>query len=147
MPDFKHVLVPTDFSESSRAALDMAVDLATRYGAALTIVHTCEIPAYAYTPIGAVPIDLLTPVQEAARRALEAMLDGLRSRVPTAQAVLRLGAPAEEILAAAADARADLIVMATHGRRGFSHLLLGSVAERVVRTSSIPVLTVRHRAV
>ncbi len=146
MFEIKHVLVPIDFGESSGAALDVAVELAKSFRASLTLVHTCEIPTYGYTALGAAPIDLLTPVQDAARRQLEGALAALRLRFADARATLRLGIPVDEILAVAADMHADLIVMGTHGRRGLSHFLIGSVAERVVRMSPVPVLTVRQRA-
>lgn len=144
MTEFKHVLVPVDFGDSSRAALDVAIDLAKRYGASLTLVHCCEIPAYGYNPLGPPVIDLLTPVQDAGRSLLEETLVELRPRFPGADAVLVTGLPADEILAAASERRADLIVMGTHGRRGLGHVFMGSVAERVVRTSPVPVLTVRR---
>ena len=99
---------------------------------------------YGYIPVGAPVVDLLTPVQDLASSLLEEALASLRAHFSSADASLRTGVPADEILAVAAEVRADLIVMGTHGRRGFSHLLMGSVAERVVRTSPIPVLTVRQ---
>ena len=146
MNEFKHVLVPVDFSESSARALDVAVDLAARYGASLTLVHACETPVYGYSPAGAIPFDYLTPLQDAAGRELREALAAIHARCPDARALLRSGVPADEILATAAERGADLIVMGTHGRRGIRHMLLGSVAERVVRASPVPVLTVRDRA-
>lgn len=143
MPAFTHILVATDFSEASRCALDLARRLARESGAALTIAHTCEMPAFGDL---AVPADLLTPVVENARSRAEELVGAIRDECPRVKAVVRVGAPWEQILAAAEEVRADLIVMGTHGRRGLAHALIGSVAERVIRLARIPVLTVASRA-
>jgi nucleotide-binding universal stress UspA family protein len=135
---FKHVLLATDFSDASSRALDLALAMA-RDGAELTIVHVCEVPAF--TELSGT-IDLVTSVSDAARARLEEHMGPIRKAFPAAKAVLEVGTAWEQILAAAAAARADVIVMGTHGRRGFAHALLGSVAERVVRLSPLPVLTV-----
>lgn len=140
MPSFVHILAPTDFSEASRDALDLARDMARDSGAILTVVHTCEVPVFGGL---AVPADLLTPLVDLARSKLDGLLATLRDACPRAKGMVRVGAPREQILAAADEIRADLIVMGTHGRRGITHALIGSVAERVVRMSRIPVLTVR----
>jgi nucleotide-binding universal stress UspA family protein len=141
---FKHILAPVDFGESSQQALDTAIELATRLGAKLTIVHCYEIPAYAYGGMTFVAADLLGPVQDAAREQLEKTLAEVKKRFPGATGLLRRGVPWSEILAAADETKADLVVMGTHGRRGVAHALLGSVAEKVVRTSPVAVLTVRR---
>ena len=140
---FKHILVPTDFGDSSNAALEVAVDLSKKYGASLTLLHTYEIPVYGYPGMLYAPIDLLTPIQESAQAQSDAALKSLRARVPEAQALLKFGVPAVEIQKAIEETHADLVVMGTHGRHGVSRALLGSVAERTVRLSQIPVLTVR----
>lgn len=139
---FKHVLVATDFSEASGLALELAASIARQAGATLTVVHACELPIY---PEAIPSADLLTPITAAAGKRLDAVVTGLRDRCPGALPLLRVGAAWEEILAAAAEVGADLVVVGTHGRRGLSHAVLGSVAERVVRLSPIPVLTVRGR--
>ena len=146
MATFKSILVPTDFSNHASHALQIAVGLVRDFGASITLLHVWEIPAYTYSEFAYAPVDLLTPVETAARLQLDDALAELRKQVPGATSILGRGYPAEEILLASAQAGADLIVMGTHGRRGLSHLLLGSVAERVVRTSSIPVLTARSPA-
>jgi len=138
---FKHIIVATDFDESARRALDLAVEIAQKFDAKLTLVHCWEVPSYSYGGALYVPADLVTPIEEAAQSQLNDALTELKKRVPEANAVLRAGPAAEEILAAATAANADLIVVGTHGRRGLSRALLGSVAERVVRTAHIPVLT------
>lgn len=143
MTAFKHILVPIDFGESSRRALDVAIDLAKSSEATLTLFHAFEIPALVYQGMMTAPVDLLTPVQEAAERQFDAELAALRARAPKATGTLVPGVPWQEILRAAKDHNVDLIVIGTHGRRGISRALLGSVAEKVVRLSPVPVLTVR----
>jgi nucleotide-binding universal stress UspA family protein len=143
---FKHLLVPTDFGDASLRAADLAVDMARAYQASLTLVHTCELPTYTYPGMAMSGTDLLTALEEAARRQLEQELERVRGSFPAAKAVLRTGVAWEEILATIDSVQADLVVMGTHGRRGVRHLLLGSVAEKIVRTSRVPVLTVRANA-
>jgi nucleotide-binding universal stress UspA family protein len=139
MSVFRHVLVATDLSDASTPAIDLAVSIARHGGAALTLVHACELPVF---PEGTPPVDYVTPLTAAAGRRLDALLAGLRDRCPDARRVLKVGPPWQEILAAAAENGADLVVVGTH-RRGLVHAVLGSVAERVVRLSPVPVLTVR----
>lgn len=97
--------------------------------------------AYPHAAVNFAPLQ--ASLLEAAGGALVAFADSMRDRFPEAKSVLRRGRPWEEILAAAADVEADLIVIGTHGRRGLSRALLGSVAEKVVRVSPVPVMTVR----
>jgi len=142
MSTFKHILVPLDWGEPSQRALDIAIDLARAFGAALDVVHVYEIPVYAYgdyIPAG----DLITPIEQAAREKLNKEITSIRQRMPDANATLRRGVPWREIVAVIEETHADLVVMGTHGRRGVSHFLLGSVAEKVVRMSPVPVLTIR----
>ncbi len=143
MKPFANILVPTDFGDSSLQATDMAVELAQRYGAKVTLMHAFEIPGYAYAGLTFSAVDLLTPVEQAAQRQLDVELESVRRRIPAVQAILRHGLPWQEILKVIDECHADLVVMGTHGRRGITHALLGSVAERVVRMSPVPVLTVR----
>ncbi len=143
MSPFRHVLVATDFSECSKVALDTAIELARRYSAALTLVHVFAIPVYPYMDVVPMAVDIETPAREAATEELRKALAAARTQLPTAVAVLKqAGAVWEQILAAAREVGADLIVLGTHGRTGVSHALIGSVAERVVRNSPVPVLTV-----
>ncbi len=141
---FRNILVATDLASdpASARAVDLAVDLATKLGATLTLVHVHEFPAVAQPHAAVNFAAFQASVLEAAGGALVALADSVRGRVPEAKAVLRRGRPWEEILAAADELRADLIVIGTHGRRGVSRALLGSVAEKVVRMSPLPVLTV-----
>jgi nucleotide-binding universal stress UspA family protein len=140
-----NILVPTDFGQSSQRALDLAIDLAKKFDAKLTLVHGFEIPVYAYVGLGTTIVDYLVPIEDAARRCLEDSLRELRAKLPTAEALFKQGAAWQQILNASQEIDADLIVMGTHGRQGLGHALIGSVAEKVVRLSPVPVLTVREQ--
>jgi nucleotide-binding universal stress UspA family protein len=144
MARFNHILVPVDFEDSSQEALNEAIELALASDAKLTLVHSWETP-YAYAGMLYVPVDLWTPVEQAAREQLESTLAGARKRLPRAEAILAKGPAAAEVLAVASRVKADLIVMGTHGRHGVGRVFLGSVAERVVRSSTVPVLTIRAK--
>jgi nucleotide-binding universal stress UspA family protein len=139
---FEHILVPFDFGKASERALDVAIDLAKAHGSRLTLLHVCEIPAYGYAgELSA--MDLLTPIIEAAEKRFRELLRGTQARCPGAEGAFKVGFASEEILAAVRDRACALVVMGTHGRRGIAHAVLGSVAEKVVRMSTVPVLTVR----
>jgi nucleotide-binding universal stress UspA family protein len=142
MTDFRKILVPIDFGPSSHAALEIALDLASKYGAALYVVHVYEFPAYAYTPT-APPI--MSAVQDAARTRFDEAMQRIAARKPDVKGFLREGAPCAEILAVREGVGAELIVMGTHGRTGVARALIGSVAEKVIRTSPVPVLTVHAK--
>jgi nucleotide-binding universal stress UspA family protein len=143
MSVFKHVLAATDFSEASNAAIELAIAISKESGAGLTLLHTVEVPVF---PEAIPPVDLITPLSDAAWARLGTLLTSVQARVPGARRLLKVGAAWEQILAAAGEINADLVVLGTHGRRGVSHALMGSVAERVVRLSNVPVLTVRSPA-
>jgi nucleotide-binding universal stress UspA family protein len=140
--DLKRILVPTDFGDAAGKALDVAVDLAKKYSASITLLHVYEIPVYPY-PGALVDFDFVTPIREAAQKELASAFDALKLRGVEARAELLYGVPWSAILEVAENGKADLIVIGTHGRRGVMHALLGSVAEKVVRLSPVPVLTVR----
>jgi nucleotide-binding universal stress UspA family protein len=148
MVSIKNILVATDFGEAADAALTYGRTLAGAFGATLHVLHVVD-PAYLAFPgveayAGMTP-DLQEQAEEAARIQLdERVLDSDGSGPPTRKALGRATVPAPAITQYATDERIDLIVMGTHGRRGVAHLLMGSVAERVVRTASCPVLTVHH---
>lgn len=134
------ILVPTDGSEAATAALDHAADLAAAHDADIHLLYVTESPAIAPTPTaGSVLDELERHGEEIVDEAAERLSGG--GRVHTAVAS---GSPHRAILDYAKSNDIDLVVMGTHGRTGLSHALLGSVAERVVRLSSVPVLTVRH---
>lgn len=145
---FTRILVPTDFSSHSAAALDYARGLARRFGAKVHLLHVVE-DQLVTGPFGAEfgvphPPGTLTVLLDEARAALEESLtdeDRLELHV-TGEAVV--GTVAKTIVRYAAENGFDLIVMGTHGRGGISHLVMGSVAEHVVRSAPCPVLTVRE---
>jgi nucleotide-binding universal stress UspA family protein len=142
---FRHILAPTDFSEYSKNAVASALEWAKTFGAKLTILHVVELPPY---PVeGYVPPNLSATFLKDLER--QASVD-LAQLVPEAEAagievarVVAVGTPYRTIIETAEADHVDLIIMATAGRTGFSHLVLGSIAERVVRTASCPVLTIR----
>jgi universal stress protein A len=149
MAMFKHILVPIDFSAPSDAALDYARTVATQFGGSLHLLHVAEDPyrafysAEVYVPeVEGLRDEILSDSLTRLKALLRASdLDNLH-----AKAEAMIGTPAATIVEYAAGRGIDLIVMGTHGRGGMSHLLLGSVAERVVRTAPCPVLTVRSVA-
>ena len=135
----KSILVPTDFSEPSDAALQYATNMAQAFGAQLYLMH---VP-------GKTGENLETnfPVsrfETAARERLGTFLSQEEIERLRPEYALRIGTPAEEIVRYADGRDVDLIIMGTHGRTGVAHLLMGSVAEQVVRTAPCPVLLVRH---
>lgn len=146
MMAFHHVLAPVDFEPYSQRALDTAIDLACAFEARLTLVHAWDIPAAGYSGRFAPTPSMWAALAKGARQTLDSTMEGVRKRVPLAEALLLQGSPATEILAAIEAAGADLVVLGTHGRHGLSRFLLGSVAEKVVRASPVPVLTVRSAA-
>lgn len=142
---FEQIFVPTDFSTHADAALAIAVGIAEKFRSRIVLVHACEPPTYAYMGLMTTTVDLVTPLHDAAREALASSLADLRARYANADSLLLFGVVAVELLAAIEKRKPDLVVMGTHGRTGMSHLLLGSVAERLVRTAPVPVLTVKGR--
>lgn len=145
MITLERILVPTDFSECSDAALRYGRALANAFGATLHVMHVVQDPytqpwaAEAFpAPLG----DLLDQWQEQARTRI-------MNSIPTSEhdhvvVTSIIGTPFNEIVGYAAQQRMDLIVIGTHGRGPLGHMLLGSVAEKVVRKAPCPVLTVRH---
>ncbi len=144
----KHILVATDFGDASDAALRYGRALARSFGSTLHVMNVAEnvftrgIGSDAYI---AVFPDLQRDVEEAARKQLDALLSDEDRKELSAKAVsVTSNTPAAAIVAYAREASIDLVVLGTHGRGAVAHLLMGSVAERVVRTAPCPVLTVRH---
>jgi nucleotide-binding universal stress UspA family protein len=146
MPNVTKVLVPVDFSEHSERALAYAVDLAKSFRAAVHLVHVYPVTAFAAPPLIPGPVVVGQFRDESQRVFDELMARVKRDYSSELTGTLSEGVPHVEILRCASDVHADMIVMGTHGRTGFEHLLLGSVAERVVRGSTVPVLTVPRGA-
>lgn len=144
--DIKKILVPTDFSANSERALDYANAMASRFGAAIHLLHVCEVPAMVTGSMDAYAIaytDWSQRLGDEAERELTRLQSKL-SGVPVSTEVL-FGNPARCIVTAANTNAADLIVMGTHGHGPVMHLMMGNVAERVVRMAPCPVMTVRER--
>lgn len=146
MPAPKEILVPVDYSDHSARAVRFGRDLATAFGARLHFVHVCPNPGIVAPPL--VPAPVITgQVREASQRGFDDFLATARRDLGVqVEGTLREGVPHTEILSLAEEIGADLIVLGTHGRTGLGHLLLGSVAERVVRHASVPVITVPSAA-
>jgi nucleotide-binding universal stress UspA family protein len=138
----KRILVPHDFSDTAQCAVSYALDFAEKFGARVTIVHAYEYPVLSFPEGPALTGDLVRQIQAAAEAALVGVVSRARRPGVEIESVLRQGTVWSEILAAAVEVKADLIVIGTHGRRGLSRALLGSVAEKVVRMAPCPVLTV-----
>jgi len=149
MLEIRRILVPVDFSEKSERALDYAIEFAKKFGASVTLVHAYEIPVYGYGLVDASLVaspDLAARISDAAQKTLDALVASRADRGVPIQGILRNGVAWEEIANVAKETHADLIVIGTHGRRGLARALLGSVAESVIRTSDVPVLTIHAPA-
>jgi nucleotide-binding universal stress UspA family protein len=138
-----NIVVATDFSDIAHHALDEAIDLAKRSHGKITLVHSFEIPIYGF-PDGLLvaPADVTASIQAGASKQLEMAVGSQKGHGVSIVPVLRMGTPWDEINSVAAETGAGLIVVGSHGRRGIARALLGSVAERVLRTAQLPVLVV-----
>jgi nucleotide-binding universal stress UspA family protein len=142
MINLRRILVPTDFSETSAAALRYAIALARRFAARVYLLNVADDPA-----IGTedeYPIGIFVTMQNAAYDRLRRLLTEQDVEDLQPDYATRVGLPAEEIVRYAREHAIDLIVMGTHGREGVMRVVLGSVAETVVRRAPCPVLTVHH---
>jgi nucleotide-binding universal stress UspA family protein len=150
VPTFTKILAATDFSDDSNLALSYAVELAQKFSAEVIVLHVDQ-------PLAPVMVSDLNPGLDvgamgriaeeqrlAALRELDQTTARLRESGTKSRGLLKVGAPFLEIISTAQAEGADLIVMGTHGRTGLVHVLMGSVAERVVRKAPCAVLTVRH---
>jgi universal stress protein A len=141
----KTILVPTDFSSCSQQAVLYAVKLAKKLDARVYLMHAWTMPYWQWDEQSDRPHDVPPQLSAAAKAALDTTLSRARSELPDVEALFYVGDPTASILVAAIDVDADLIVVGTHGRSGFSRLIEGSVAEAVTRRSPCPVLAVRHQ--
>jgi len=140
----KNILVPTDLSEGGEQALDYACELARTLGATVHVVNVIGIPALGVPELGvALTSTMIDTLVEDNQAALDALVARKRGIAQIGQVLLRTGDARDVINHTASELGADLIVMGTHGRRGVTRALLGSVAETVVRTAPCPVLSVR----
>jgi nucleotide-binding universal stress UspA family protein len=142
MTTFEHVLVPVDFEEPSECAVDFATRLASASGAKVTLMHASWVVASIYP--GYPPGDngwLVEDLASEARKQLDGIVAKVKETCPRIEGIVVIDEPGHAILKIADERQADLLVVGTHGRHGLSRLMLGSVAERVLRCSRIPVLT------
>ncbi|MFC7319205.1 universal stress protein [Halomarina halobia] len=134
---FNNILVPTDGSDTAEAALEHAIDLASRADAVIHVVYVADVTVARGGPM----LDLLTEEGQRATKEAASRVSG--AGLSVTRAVVE-GKPSRAILEYADEARIDLIVMGTHGRTGLDRLFMGSVAGRVVRLAKVPVLTIRR---
>jgi nucleotide-binding universal stress UspA family protein len=148
MMPIRRILFPTDFSESADHAWMFALQFAQDFGADVHVLHVVAPPprlTEAYS-INFDPAKFAAVLTAEAETSLDRLVEGAKARHLTFHREVRIGVDFHEILDYARKHQIDLIVMATHGRTGLAHALVGSVAEKVVRKASCPVLTVRHPA-
>jgi universal stress protein A len=142
----QHILVPTDFSEYADYALDYAIELAQKLQAHLTFLHVIypmpltmeDFDASGFTPY-------LEEIETDAQQRLQILLNRVRQEGLQGETAIVQGVPFQAIVDMAESQDIDLIVMGTHGRTGLTHVLMGSVAERVVRMAPCPVLVTRGK--
>ncbi len=141
------ILVPVDFSEYSKMALDYAVQFAKQFNSELTLIYVIEPIVYPSDfGLGQIPINQVD--FEIQSRAEEELQKLIKEKIPAevkANYVVKTGKPFVEIINTAKECDCDLIIIATHGHTGIEHILFGSTAEKVVRKSPVPVLTVREK--
>jgi nucleotide-binding universal stress UspA family protein len=148
---WKTILVPHDFSSSANHAAALARDEAKLHGATIMLLHVVDLPGQLKPETVIVPDATGAPINikdyavSQAEAHLADIVDRLGKDGAKAQSFIRLGKPEDEIVRFATENNVDLIVMGTHGRTGLAHMLVGSVAERVVRSSKVPVLTLRGK--
>jgi nucleotide-binding universal stress UspA family protein len=146
MVSIKKILCPVDFSACSDEALKYAAYLALKESAKLYLIHVIDVRMYGHET----PISFKMPEPDA--ETIERMKKELKASISSQkiyekinlETIVTVGIPATEIIKAAKEKQVDMIVMGTHGRTGLAHVIVGSVAENVVRRASCPVLTVRH---
>ena len=138
--NIRHILVPIDFSADAEEALEAAMALAKQFQSRLTLMHVIQLPVVTEVDLSGYYADIESSAQQE--------MENYQKRVAAAglavDVLLETGAPFRQIVDAAETRQADLIVMGTHGRTGMQHLLIGSVAERVVRLAPCPVMVMRH---
>jgi nucleotide-binding universal stress UspA family protein len=141
----KTILFPTDFSNGARAAMDHAASLAKDYQAKLVLLYVIQDISIAewYIPSSLSVGDLVEDMQKSAWQEMDKWFAEVSKQVKDVEKMVVRGVPFVEIIRTAKEKSADLIVIGTHGRTGIDHMLFGSTAEKVVRKSSCPVLTVR----
>jgi nucleotide-binding universal stress UspA family protein len=141
---FKDILLPTDGSKGVEEAINCAVALAKKFDAKIHVLYVVEPPRFQEYGAGIALASIVKTLQEAGEQIVSDTVELIRkSGVLAIEEAIEEGHPAEEILQYTREHGIDLIVMGTHGRRGLNRVLLGSVAEEVVRSADVPVMTVR----
>lgn len=145
---YRKILIPLDGSELAEAAVDAAVPLARAFDSEMLLLGVLDLTAGMYDVYSEAfsPVDLRAQLEKFIETALERARGRVEAQGVPVRTFLEVGVPHEEIGELAEREGADLIVMTTHGRKGLSHLLLGSVTEKVFRTAPCPVLVVRPTA-
>ncbi len=142
---FKKILCPVDYSVCAQEALRYATFLAQRDDAKLYLIHVVDIRMYGHeAPLS---FEMPRPSEETLKKVKESLADAVLKEAKgklDVETIVVMGIPAIEIINTAKEKGVDLIVMGTHGRTGIAHVVIGSVAENVVRKAPCPVLTVRH---
>ena len=138
----QHILVPVDFSQDSEEAVRCAIGLAQQFQARLTLLHAIYVPEAAEVNLAA----YLDKIQSESDQLMAACRKRVEDAGVTVDSLVVRGVPSHRITETAQEQQADLIVMGTHGRTGLRHMLIGSVAERVVRHASCPVMVVPREA-
>jgi universal stress protein A len=144
MKEFKKILVPTDYSDMSLAAVEYAMSFSGMFGSTIYLLHTLDtIPVLSYHAVDLTTETVIYETELNAKNDLHLFTISKVGNMPNLVEVVRKGIAQEEIVKFAKEEQIDLIIMATHGRSGISHILMGSVAEKVVQHSSVPVLIVK----
>jgi len=145
MINIKNILCPIDYSIYSEKALNYAIEFAGKYGAKLFLIHVLDIRFYDINDPDLYNVNIVDKetINKLKERLLKCVNEDTKGRI-SVDAIVLQGVPFTEIIKASKEYAIDLIVLGTHGRTGLSHAIMGSVAEKVVRKSPCPVLTVRH---
>ena len=145
MTQFETILVPVDFSDHSKEALDTAIQMAHLFGSTIHLLHCYHIQTAGISPYGIVlPSGYYADLRDAAEKRLRDWHDIVSKEGIESESILSADSPSLAINLAAEEFKSDLIVMGTRGLSGLKHAMLGSVTERVVRLAPCPVLTVKH---
>lgn len=143
--NIKNILCPVDYSIYSEKALSYAIELAVKYEAKLFLIHVLDIRVYDINDPDLYNVNIIDAetINKLRERLLKCVNEDVKGKIPV-EAIVLQGVPFAEIIKASKEHNIDLIVLGTHGRTGLSHAIMGSVAEKVVRKATCPVLTVRH---
>jgi universal stress protein A len=148
-PKIKRILVAVDFSEITGAVVGHGLYLAKAFGAELKLLHVVHIPPFAEATTWMLPVistttdqNLREEIAAGVEKELTKISDQCAEACPNVEAIIREGIPFQEIIDCAKEIKADLIILGTHGRTGLSRAIIGSVAERVVRTASCSVFCI-----